>query len=373
MEFYWGAATSAYQVEGGNKNDWSESGFDAGKAADHYNRFKEDFNLAQSLSHNAHRLSIEWSRIEPEEGKFDLKELAHYREVLVSLRERGLEPFVTLWHFTNPVWFAELGGFENKKASEYFSRYADFVSQNLGELAECWITVNEPMVYAANSHFRGIWPPQKKFSAVGYFKVVWNLISAHKSAYRAIHKNNLKAKVGIAKNNIYFIEDRHIWHWFNKISEHWWNDYFLNKISQYQDFIGLNYYFHRHPKEMGFGGSESHSVSDLGWGIYPEGLYSTLRNLQKYKKPIYITENGLADAKDEKRAQFIKDHIFWMKKAMAEGADVRGYFHWSLIDNFEWDKGYEPRFGLIEVDYKTMERKIRKSALAYRDILGESL
>jgi beta-glucosidase len=341
MEFYWGAATSAYQVEGGNKNDWSESGFDAGKSADHYNRFKDDFDLAKSLGHNAHRFSIEWSRIEPEEGKFNLKELDHYQKVVNALRAQGMEPFVTIWHFTNPVWFAELGGWQNKKAPEYFARYADFLSKNLGNSVNYWVTINEPMVYAANAYFRGVWPPQKKFSAPGYFKVVRNLANAHKLAYQVIRKNDPGAKVGIAKNN----------------------------ISSHQDFIGLNYYFHRHPTESGFGGKETHPVSDLGWGIYPEGLYMTIKDLQKYKKPIFITENGLADAKDKKRAQFIKDHIFWMKKAMAEGVDVRGYFHWSLIDNYEWDKGFDPRFGMVGVDYSNMKRRIRDSALEYKKII----
>ena len=375
--FFWGAATSAYQVEGGIKNDWSEahstsSGqarFDAGRTADHYNLFKADFNLAKSLGHNAHRFSIEWSRIEPEEGKFNQKEIEHYQEVISALREKGLEPFVTLWHFTNPVWFSKLGGFGSKKSAFYFERYADFVTRNLKGV-KFWLTINEPMVYAANAYFRGIWPPQKK-SFFAYFRVIRNLAAAHRKAYAIIHKNIPNARVGIAKNIIYF--EAAGWNPGNKIlknlADWWWNRQFLNRIQNHQDFIGLNYYFHKHIDGLKFSPEKTHPVSNLGWGIFPNGLYFVLQELKKYQKPIYITENGLADSKDEKRAQFIKDHIFWMEKAIAEGADVRGYFHWSLIDNFEWDKGFDPCFGLIEVDYKTMERKVRQSAYAYRDII----
>lgn len=352
-KFFWGAATSSYQVEGGIKNDWSAVGLDAGKAADHYNRFKEDFDLAKALGHNAHRLSIEWSRIEPEEGKFNQKEIEHYQKVISALRERGLEPFVTLWHFTNPTWFSELGGFGSKKSAFYFERYVDFVTRNLKGV-KFWLTINEPMVYATNAYLKGNWPPRKK-SFPAYFRVISNLAAAHRKAYAAVHKNIPDTRVGIAKNNIYF--EAVGWNPGNKIlkklADWWWNRRFLNQIQNHQDFIGLNYYF-RNSRE-----------------IYPEGLYHVLLDLKKYQKPIYITENGLADAKDEKRAQFIKDHIYWMKKAMAEGADVRGYFHWSLIDNFEWEKGFAPRFGLIEVDYGTMERKVRQSAYGYKKIILE--
>jgi len=368
-KFFWGAAASAYQVEGGIDNDWSEAGFDAGKAAGHYNRFEEDFDLAKSLGHNVHRFSIEWSRIEPEEGKFSQKEIEHYQKVIDALRERRMEPFVTLWHFTNPVWFSKIGGWKNKNAAQYFERYVDFAARNLKEV-KFWLTVNEPLVYAKNAYFSGIWPPGKQ-SFFDLFSVIAHFVNAHRLSYEKIHQHILGARVGIAKNNIYFDEEKS-WHWLKRIAEYWWNEYFLNKISKHQDFIGLNYYFHKHIEGLKFSPEKAHSVSDLGWGIFPEGLYFVLRELKKYQKPIYITENGLADAKDEKRSQFIKDHIFWMKKAMAEGIDVQGYFHWSLLDNFEWDKGFKPRFGLVEVDYKILSRKIRPSAYDYKKIIEQS-
>jgi beta-glucosidase len=378
-KFFWGAATSSYQVEGGIKNDWSFSAeLDAGRAADHYNRFEEDFDLVKELGHNTHRFSIEWARIEPEEGKFDRKEIEHYRKVILTLRERGIEPFVTLWHFTNPIWFARLGGWKNKKALEYFKRYVDFVTKNLNEI-NFLITLNEPMIYVINSYYRGIWPPKERL-LTGCSKAMFNLIKAHKSAYKIIHQNIPSVKVGIAQNIIYFdiFNKNPLNYLMKRISEYWWNYYFLNKVFKYQDFIGINYYcrklvkFSLKPKNY-FCDNLKGNLSDLGWEIYPPGLYYVLKDLKKYNKPIYITENGLADAKDEKRAQFIKDHIYWMKKAIKEGADVRGYFHWSLIDNFEWGKGFRPRFGLVEVDYKTMERKVRPSAYVYKEIIKKEL
>jgi len=375
--FYWGSATSSYQVEGGVENaDWAEAGRQgkapvAGRACDHYSLYEKDFDIVKELGQNAHRFSIEWSRIEPEEGKFDEKEIEHYRKVLQALRDRGIEPFVTLWHFTLPLWFAKKGGFENPKAPEIFARYCGYVVEHLGcpdsdidaSLGsnpkntlrqrdwgvKYWITMNEPMVYASQGYLKGQWPPFKR-NFFTFKKVIKTLISSHLASY-----NISKVKIGIAKNNIYFEN-------FPLIN-HFWNFYFLNKIKNHLDFIGLNYYFHRK-----LFGNENKDISDTGWEIYPKGIYHLLRDLKSCNLPIYITENGLADAKDAKRKKFIKEHLFWTHKAIEEGVDLRGYFYWSLLDNFEWAHGFEPRFGLVEVDYKTMERKIRPSAWEYKKI-----
>jgi beta-glucosidase len=387
--FYWGAATSAHQVEGGNVNDWSEwekrnakrlakqaksywqkwqqeqfpamfnpENYISGRACDHYHRFQEDFDIAKSLNHNAHRFSIEWSRIEPKEGKFNQKEIEHYRQVLLALREREIEPFVTLYHWPLPVWLAKKGGWLNPKTLYYFDRYVKIVSENLFDYVNFWITINEPNVYVSHSYFKGTRPPQKK-SVFKYLKVVGHLIRAHQLAYRSLHLIDLDCQVGIAKHDIHFENI--------PLADYFWNDYFRDKIKEQQDFIGLNYYSYRSfPKKRNL------PVSDLGGQIYPEGICHILRDAKRYNKPIYITENGLADAKDEKRAKFIRDHLCWVYKAIQEGVDVRGYFYWSLIDNFEWDKGFWPRFGLVEVDYKTLERKIRPSAYEYARICKEN-
>jgi len=372
--FFFGAATSGYQVEGGNKNDWTKwPRGDAGKACDHYNRFEADFDLAMSLSHNAHRFSLEWSRIEPEEGKFDEAELAHYAQVFKALKSRGLEPFVTLWHFTLPLWFVESGGWLNRKSVSYFERYVKKVAETYHSAGvKFWVTVNEPDIYALNSYYRGKWPPGKT-GIFRYWIVRRKLIKAHKAAYAVIKKNVPYAEIGIAKNNSYFeFSGFNLWNKILKsLANKFWNHYFLNQTKEQQDFIGLNYYFHSRVNWM-LNRNENKSVSDIGWEIYPEGLYHVLMDLKRYGKPIYVTENGLADAEDKKREIFIKDHLEWASRAMKDGVRLRGYFHWSLLDNFEWDKGFAPRFGLVEVDYKTMKRKVRPSAKGYKKLIESS-
>jgi len=358
--FYWGTAASAYQVEGGIRNNWSEAGekFDAGNACDHYNRYAEDFDLAKSMNNNAHRLSIEWARIEPVEGMFNQVEIEHYRNVLLALQKRGLEPFVTLYHWTYPVWFGEKGHWLNIGAPQYFARFVEKIVGEYKNLVKFWVTVNEPNIYTAHSFLRGNWPPFKKSFFVTQ-QVVRALIESHKQSYKLIHKIVPGAQVGIANNNTNF---KGILKYF---SDDYWNHQFFRAIEHHQDFLGLNYYFSNSIFDVVLRPREK---SDLNWKIEPKGIYSVLKGLKRYNKPIYITENGLADARDEKRAKFIIDHLNWTHKAIAEGIDVRGYFYWSLLDNFEWDKGFEPRFGLVEVDYKTQKRIPRPSSKVYAEI-----
>lgn len=356
--FLWGTATSAYQVEGGIKNDWSEKGgkFDAGIACDHYNRFEEDFDLAKKMNNNAHRFSISWARIEPEEGKFSQKEIEHYRKVILALRERGLEPFVTLYHWPLPIWLAKRGGWLNKKASEYFIKYAEFVVKNLPKV-KFWITINEPWIYTPRAFLIGEFPPFRK-NIFKTIRVLKNLSTVHNKAYQAIHRISPNASVGIASNNVFFSGILSLINYYRNI-------YFLDKIKDYQDFIGINYYSCRRFRLLKQ--AKPRPVSDLGWEIYPKGIYYALKNLKKYNKPIYITENGLADAKDKKRADFIINHLKWVHKAIEEDIDVRGYLHWSLIDNYEWGN-FKPRFGLIEIDYETLRRIPRPSSKIYAEI-----
>ena len=400
--FLWGAATSSHQVEGGNINNWSEwekknaerlageaggkwqnwqkekfpemfepRNYVSGRACDHYNRYEEDFDLVKAGGHNAHRFSIEWSRVEPEEGKFDEKEIEHYRQVILALRARGIEPFVTLWHWTNPVWLEKEGGCESKKFAFYFARYAKFVCEKMQKDVKFWITLNEPTSVIGSGFISGNWPPQKK----NYF-LAWRMFyifsRAHIAAYREIHAVSKNAQVGFA--NILqsfeaYRENSWLDHLMKKIGIYITNKKFLKMVGGCNDFLTVQYYFHnrfKFPKKVRL---DDKPVSDLNWEIYPQGIYFILNWLKKYNLPIYITENGLADGDDTRREEFIREHLFWIHKAIEEGADVRGYFHWSLLDNFEWDKGFWPRFGLIEVDYETLERKPRKSFYAYRDII----
>ncbi len=397
--FLWGTATSTHQVEGGNNNDWAEwendnagrlaeeaenrwqlwqrekfpemfrpENYVSGRACDFYNRFESDLDLAASLGNNAFRFSVEWSRIEPEEGKFDQSEIDYCRQILWACRQRNLEPFVTLWHWTLPLWVAKKGGFQSGKNLFYFERFAKRMAEELGSEIKFWITLNEPEIYAA-SYLKGLWP-HKKRSPFLYLKVLMNLIWAHRRIHKILKGINSNFQVGIAKNNVYFEahQNRLPDYFLKKGADFWWNCLFLNKTRLHSDFIGLNYYFHSRVKNGRFNQNENKEMSDLGWEIYPEGIYHVLKGLKAYNKPVYVMENGLADAKDEKRAKFIKEHLAWIHKAIREGVDVRGYFHWSLLDNFEWDKGFWPRFGLFEVDYRTLERRKRPSADYYASI-----
>jgi len=360
--FLWGAATSAHQVEGNNThNDWwaweqQTAGIKcSGRASDHYHRFKEDFALARSLGHNAHRLSLEWSRIEPERGQLYQPALAHYREVLEELKRQRLTSFVTLHHFTNPLWLAEAGGWERRESVELFANYVKMVVENLGDLVDFWVTINEPVVYALEAYWHKRWPPQKR-SAPAVWQVVRHMAAAHRRAYQIIHRAWVGARVGLAKHLIAYSAKQ-------TFKDYWFNHYFFTLVGEKQDFIGVNYYFADQDK---LGGGPK---SDIGWPIYPAGLTQVLLYMKRYKLPIYITENGLADVRDSQRADFIRDHLRAVEAAQAQGVDVRGYLHWSLLDSFEWDKGFEPRFGLIEVDRATMERRIRPSAYVYKAII----
>lgn len=374
--FLWGSATSAYQVEGGNENsDWEsldKLGINsdlpkAGRACDHYRRFEEDFDLAKSLSQNAHRLSIEWARIEPEKGKFDEKEVEHYREVLQALRRRKIKPLVTLHHFTNPLWIADQGGWENPGTIGHFESYVRYVVTQLADFCDFWITVNEPWVYLSEGYLYRRWPPEKRNPSAAY-KVGKNMLQAHQAAYRLIHEiqggtRRHPPMVGIAYSMGHLRSP-----WEAKLNLAFLSERSFLKWAAVQDFIGINYYRSVTPAVFGAFGLEELPRTDVGWEIYPEGLYRVLVELKDRNLPIYITENGIADAKDGMRANFIVDHLVSVWRALQEGVNVRGYFYWSLLDNFEWARGFGPRFGLVEVDYETMARAIRPSAQVYSRI-----
>lgn len=389
--FFWGSAASAYQVEGGiYNNDWADF-CRAGKindgsmcqlGPDHYHLYEKDFDIAENLNQNAHRFSIEWSRIEPREGHFDKKEIEHYRKVLRALKKRGLEPFVTIYHWPVPKWFAKKGHWHgNRDAVKDFTRYGEYVARELCNEVKYWVTINEPAIYTLNSFFTGVWPPEKK-SIFTAKKVYDKLIKSHKILYELIHGYypSGKVEVGVAKNNTYFEAYQN--KWMNKAvkkwADHFWNQYFLEEIRRYQDFIGLNHYFHNRIKfnwlrpSKSFNQNENKETTDMGWEIYPPAIYHCLKDLKKYNLPVYIFENGLADAEDKKRADYIRNYLRYVHRAIQEGVDVRGYFYWSLLDNFEWKEGYSKRFGLVDINYRTLERHIRPSAKVYAKICRQN-
>lgn len=382
--FLLGAATSAHQVEGNNMNsDWwqyEKSGRlpASGEACDHYNRYDEDFKIAQKIGLNSFRISIEWARIEPAENQWDKVAIEHYKKVLKDMKDNGLVRMVTLFHFTLPQWAADKGGFENKDVIQAFARYAWFLAQNLGDEIDLWCTINEPEVYSIMGYGRGHWPPFKK-NWWKFLKVFQNLARAHNSAALAIKQVLPSAKVGLAKNNTYY--EPHSKHGLLDrvacgLANYFGNIYFLNKTRKNSDWIGLNYYFTRTlkfswRKRFEVMNNPARPKSDMGWQTFPEGIYHLLIDLKRYNLPIYITENGIANARDDMRQDFIRQHLNWALKAKNEGANVQGYFYWSLIDNYEWDKGFDPKFGLVEIDYATQKRTIRPSAEILKEIVYE--
>ena len=380
--FLWGTATSAHQTEGGNVNsDWWEfeknrpEDKQSGEAADSYNRFEEDFNLAQSLNLNAQRISIEWARIEPEPAVFDQGAIEHYRRVLKSLKDKQFKVMLTLWHFTLPKWVSDIGGWENPLTQDYFLRFLKVVVPEFDQFVDFWITLNEPGVYIYMAYLKGTWPPRKKsrWSAV---LLQWNLAAVHKKAYALLHELSSRP-VGIAQN----MQSFHASHKHSLIEQ--FSVYIADIISNHSfyimtkdchDFLGVNYYFHHRfnrknqllPK-IEEAADEHRDVSDLGWEIFPEGIFDVLMDISNHK-PIYITECGIASTNDDRRTRFLIQYLSEVYRAIEAGVRIKGFFYWSLIDNFEWQEGFTPRFGLIEIDYPTQKRNIRPSAYVFSEI-----
>lgn len=395
-KFLWGAATSAHQVEGDTHNQWTvwelenakskaaqasyhfedlenwpkveqeakdPNTYVSGKGVDHYNRYKEDFDLLKQMNMNAFRFSIEWSRVEPKEGAWNVAAVEHYKQYVLELKKRNIEPVVTLFHFTLPTWFTEMGGFEKRSNIQYFVRFAEKMIRELGPNVRLIITLNEPEVYAHESYLAGNWPPNIT-SKRSMLRVINNLARAHNETAAVIHAINRRYKVSIAKNSSYFYagDDSILSRKSTDVMQYFQDDYFLKKVVKNCDFMGMNFYFSNrvygyrvhNPDEI---------VSDLGWDESPADIQHALERWhEKYRLPILITENGVADSEDAHRQQWITKTLLGMQKAMESGVQLEGYLHWSLLDNFEWDKGRWPRFGLAKVDYTTLERTLRPSA-----------
>ena len=388
--FLWGTATSAYQVEGGIRNNWSQweklhvmgkqfmkSGgkkkdFICDQAADSYNRWEEDLKLAKKLNNNAIRFSLEWARLQPDRQTWDVTAVEHYREMLKTAKKMGFTTVVTLWHWTVPTWFATLDGWEKSENIKDFLAYVDLVIKEFGSLIDCWVTLNEPMVPVTMGYIIGSHPPAKRYSIFKARKALGNMISAHRQAYKLIKNHFDKAEIGISILANY-IEAAGKWTGIDPIFARFYryfaHDYFLKKIKDTVTYIGIDYYRRMRVTALPpFFVEPKRNKTDMNWEHYPEGLYQVLKRFDRYDKPIYITENGIADSEDTKRPEFIKQHLKYLKQAIDEGIEVRGYFHWSLLDNFEWQAGYAPKFGLYAVDRETFERTPRPSAALYREI-----
>lgn len=405
--FFWGASTAAHQVEGNNHNNWSvwelahakelaqtahqrlswlpnwedikdeaeePDNYVSGRAVEHYKRYKHDFDLIEKLNMNAFRFGIEWSRIEPEEGKWNQKEIARYKEYIAELRERKIEPFLNIWHWTMPVWFAEKGGFEKKENLEYFYRFIKKVADNLIDDVEYVITLNEPNVDASFAYLINLHPPAKR-SVWKFMKVYYNQARAHRKSYEILKQKKPTLQVGLAMQ-LANIQAKRPHNYIDQLTTQWmryfWNWWFLQRIKRHQDFIGINYYFSDYYTGLGKKKNPRVPTNDMGWYMEPEGIYPLLlRAWSRFKKPIFITENGLADANDQHRQWWLEETVIAMERAISEGVDLRGYFYWSLLDNFEWQDGWWPRFGLAEVDRKTMKRTLRPSAKWFGQLLHD--
>jgi beta-glucosidase len=396
--FYWGASTAGHQVEGGIHDDWTvwelanarhlastasqrqgwlpswprikeqaqkPQNYVSDRGVDHYRRYEEDFDILQKLNMNAFRFSIEWSRLEPQEGEWDQAAVDHYRQYLSALRQRKIEPFLNIWHWTVPVWFEEKGGFTKRANLGYFERFVQKISDEFGADLSYIITLNEPNVYISLGFIEASRPPQLRKPLLGLW-TYWNLHTAHKQAYKLLKSAHPHLQVGIAAQlgNIQAKRPHNLLDGLTtKVMRFAWDWWFLHRIRRQQDFIGINYYFTDYYKNF-HRQNPSVPLSDLGWYMEPEGIYPLLlRTWVRYKKPIFITENGVADAQDQYRRWWLEETIIAMERALSEGVDLRGYLHWSLLDNFEWESGWWPKFGLVEVDRAHgMKRTIRPSA-----------
>lgn len=405
-KFLWGASVSAHQVEGGLHNQWSvwelehaktlaaqseyqygdlpnwpaikrqaktPANYISGAATGHYDRYEDDFELLTKLHMNAFRFSIEWSRVEPQEGAWNPEAIEHYKKYVQALQRRGIEPVVTLFHFTLPVWFAEMGGFEKRRNVQYFTRFAEKIISELGTHVRYIVTINEPEVYVDESYRLGHWPPSITSRRMAW-RVMNNLAYSHIQAARAIRALNRRYKVSISKNSAYYYagDDSVLSRRTAMLSQYIQDDYFLQKVYKHCDFLGVNYYFSN--RVYGYRvHNPNERISDLGWDMSPANIQFALERLhEKYHLPIIVTENGLADATDESRQWWLTQTIVGMQRAMASGVKIEGYLHWSLLDNFEWDKGRWPRFGLAEVDYITSARTLRPSAVWFGKIIKKA-
>jgi beta-glucosidase len=395
--FLWGAATAAHQVEGNNTNSdlWvlehmrpSMFAEPSGDACDFYHRYREDIALAASLGLNAFRFSIEWARIEPEQGFYSIAELDHYRRVLAACHEKRLATAVTFWHFTTPRWVAALGGWENPATADHFVRYAERAAKHLGDLIGTAVTFNEPNIPLLLKWVFASMPQNPFAQADAMLKAAATsigaqrfsafitsngeavrevMVPAHHRALQAIKSGPGAYPVGVTLA----MQDEQAVGAASRRDEKRESLYgpWLDAAAR-SDFIGVQTYTRARvgtdgdlPLEAGV------ELTQSGYEFWPEALEQTIRYAaSRAKVPVYVTENGIATEDDARRVEYIRRALAGVHKCLADGIDVRGYFHWSLLDNFEWNSGYRPKFGLLAVNRETFERTVKPSARLLGDI-----
>jgi len=386
--FLWGAATAAHQVEGNNVNSdtWVLEHVQptifaepSGDACDHYHRYADDIRLLARLGFNTYRFSIEWARIEPERGFYSRAEIDHYRRVLATCHENNVKPMVTFHHFTCPRWFAGMGGWENPDAAGLFTRYCERASSHLGDLISAATTFNEP-----NLAMLLRWMPfdlggdaaagmtRAAARGIGSDKFSWflggeakrqqeHMLAAHERAFTAIKASAGKAPVGV---NLAMSDDQAAGaeSGRDRKREEAYGPWL--RAAAKSDFVGVQCYTRaRVGRDKDLPAEQGVEVTQMGYEFWPEALEQTIRYAAAQTKvPVYVTENGIGTEDDTRRIEYIRRALAGVRNCLRDGIDVRGYIHWSLMDNFEWTMGYRPKFGLLAVNRKTQERRPKPSA-----------
>jgi beta-glucosidase len=407
--FTFGVATSAYQVEGGIENDWSEwersgklkeSHVRCGRAVDHWSRYDEDYGLALDVGASAFRISLEWARIEPERGRIDGAVLEAYRERLLRMKARGLRPVVTLHHFTHPLWFHRDTPWHLPQSVDAFRAYVRACAPVLAGLDALIISFNEPMVLLLGGYLQGLMPPGIADGAKT-MAALENMVRAHVAAREELLAVLGRVEMGISQNTLAFAPDRG-WHPLDRalvrLGAQAYNHAFHEALVSGKlrvnmpgigstrvdvpgarescEFIGMNYYTRAHLRftprppfiSFQFRDMNKRGLTDIGWEDWPEGFGQVLREFKRYGLPVWVTENGIDDRAGQRRPAYIQAHLAQVLQARAAGIDVRGYLYWSLLDNFEWLEGWGPRFGLYHVDFETLERRATPACRYYKEV-----
>lgn len=372
--FIWGTATAAHQVEGGNtNNDWWAWEHDpeapctepSGDACDHYHLYPQDIAAIAEHGLGAYRFSIEWSRIEPAEGEFSRSQLRHYRRMCETCLEHGIQPCVTFHHFTSPSWFSRAGGWVDDGAPERFARFCSVAAEELGDLLALACTINEPNIVSFFGYRVGVFPPgvrerDERLRANDVF------IAAHGKAVEAI-KEHTDAPVGMtlamAEYQAVDSAEEQMLEMRTPME-----DAFL-EAARGDDFIGVQTYSRVRIGPNGQLPAENPEATQMGYDFYPQALEHTIRRAASVTGcPVVVTENGIATQDDTRRIDYVTEALRGLQRCVDEGVDVRGYFYWSWLDNFEWVLGYGPTFGLTAVDRATQERTHKPSARWFGEI-----
>jgi beta-glucosidase len=375
--FLWGTATSAHQIEGGNvNNDWWQwehtegSGVAevSGDACDSMNRWSEDIDLVVAMGLGAYRFSLEWSRIEPAEGEFSTVALDHYRRICARCLERGLVPVVTFHHFTTPLWLSARGGWEAPDAPDAFARFVTRATAHLGDLIGWACTINEPDVIGVMGYTIGTFPPGVKDDFYRHLAVNETMVKAHRLAVEALRSGPGRFPVGLTLSMAELVADEG-GEALRDAAEEVLENSFLRGTAG-DDYVGVQCYTRMHFNAEGQAPDDpSIPQTQMGYEFWPQVVEYTVRRTVAYTGlPVVVTENGIGTDNDADRITYISEALGGLRRCVDDGLDVRGYFVWSLMDNFEWAHGYEPKFGLHSVDRTTFERRPKPSALWFGEV-----